>query len=112
MATATAEKPKTGNKKSSKPDEGEQLDLIEVEPEEAKEIARIARAYKKAQKARVTALAEEIKQKEKLLAVVKEAKLQPGVDGMYTFKANGTIITVTPRDELVKVKFEDEDAED
>ena len=98
-----------GHKRKS---DGEQPELIEVGPKNAPEILRAAKAYKKAQTERTTALAEEIKQKQKLLAVVKAAKLQPTEEGDYHFTCNGATITVTPRDELVRVKFEDEADED
>ena len=92
---------------------GEQIPLIDIEPENAKAIARAARAYKKAQKARMEALSEEIKQKEKLLAVVHQADIKANADGEYCFRAGDVTITVKPRDELVKVKFEkDADEED
>ena len=111
MVAATKDKPQT-KKKTDKPDDGEQLDLIETEPENAKEVARLARRYKKAQRARMAAGDEEADCKERLLLEVKEAGIKSGADGKYRFRAGDATITVTPRDELVSVKFEDDDEGD
>jgi multidrug resistance efflux pump len=86
---------------------GEQLDLIEVAPENAKKIVAVARKYKSAQAERLAALEVEVAEKQNLLELVRQAKL-PLVDGKIKFKTDGYIITVTPRDELVKVKNEGE----
>ena len=87
---------------------GEQLDLIDVHPKNQKDILRAARAYKKAQRERTIALTEEGKQKIKLLAAVKEGNLVADRNGRIACRIDGTIITVTPRDELVRVKFEED----
>jgi len=87
----------------------EQLDLIDVQPENAKKILSIARAYKKAQQARLAALKEETDLKEKVLALVKDAKLQPLPDGTTKFKIDGMTISVKPRDELVRIIEEKEE---
>jgi exoribonuclease R len=98
-------------KNESKKDEtaGEQLDLIDVKPENAKEILKVARAYKKAQKIRMDALKDEIARKEELLEIVRKAKLQPSSDGSLKFSLEEVKITVTPRDELIEIKFKEKD---
>lgn len=83
---------------------GEQMDLLDVQPENAKAIMAAAKLYKKHQIARQAALAKEITQKEKLLELVRAAKLKPLADGVIKFACGGMIISVTPRDELIKVK--------
>lgn len=85
---------------------GEQLDLIDVAPKNAKAIVEAARLYKKFQATRLTALGKEIEQKHQVLTLVKVAKLQPLNGGKIRFKYDGVIISVTPRDELVTVKDE------
>ena len=95
--------------KKEKPQKDEQMDLIDIQPEKAKEIARVATQYKAAQKARLTALKAEVEKKRQLLELVKEAKLTPLSDGTIKFTVDFTEITVKPRDELIKVKFEKED---
>lgn len=87
---------------------GEQLDLIDTTPENSKEIIRHAKKYKAAMQERVAALVIEKEEKTKLLSLIKESGMKP-VDGKISFHCNGYKITVTPRDELVKVKEDGED---
>lgn len=82
---------------------GEQLDLIEVAPENAKQIIDAARLYKKARNARLTALKKEIDLKEKVLRLVKSANLQTLEGGKIKFKYGGFIFSVTPRDDLINI---------
>ena len=84
----------------------EQLDLIDVAPENAKAIVAKARIYKMRMDERRTALKKEIDAKQEVLALVKEAKLQPLEGGKIRFKYEGFTISITPRDELVQVKEE------
>lgn len=97
--------------KKTDPEPGEQLDLIETQPENAKAIQRVARAYKKAQRERTEALEEEIRQKEKLLAAIKEAEIVPDTDGNFSFRVGKMKIKVKHRDELVQVKEEEDTTE-
>ena len=92
------------NKKPKK--SGEQLELIEVAPENAGPIIELAREYKKYLKIRQDALKEEVKLKEKIRSLVKEAGLQRLKDGVIRFKYDGVTVSVTPQDELVQVKEE------
>ena len=62
--------------------------------------------------ARVEALAEEVKAKQEILSLVKDAHLSRLADGSIKFKCDGMVITVTPRDELVKVKDESKDGDE
>ena len=89
---------------------GEQLDLLDVGPENSKEIVKQAKHYKTALSRRIEALQEEVTAKEKLKALIKEANLKPMDDGKIRVHVNGYTITVTPRDELIQVK-EDEQQE-
>ncbi len=93
--------------KAEKPEakeSGEQLDLIDVKPENAKVIISAARLYKKFQVARSTALAKEIEQKQEVLRLVREANLHPLDGGKIRFEYDNVTVSVTPRDELIKVK--------
>ena len=90
---------------------GEQLALIDTAPENSKEIIRHAKKYKAAMQERVAALAIEKEEKQTLLGLIKESGAKP-VDGKITLNLNGFKITVTPRDELVKVKEDGESDSD
>ena len=81
----------------------EQLDLIDVAPKNAKAIIEAARIYKRFAAARQKALVKEVEQKAEVLRLVRAAKLQPLDGGKIKFKYDGVTISVTPRDELVKV---------
>lgn len=87
----------------------EQLDLIDVEPENKKEMLRVARKYKAVQATRIEALAAEKKEKGKLLELVREAEIAPEADGSFRFRVGNLVISVTPRDELVRCKFDDDE---
>lgn len=84
--------------------EGEQLDLIDVAPENAKPIIEAARLYKKFQSERLASLKKEIEQKQLIIELVHKAGLQELAGGKIKFEYDGVTVTVTPRDELVKVK--------
>jgi len=96
---------------AKKKEQEEQLDLINIQPENAKKILRAARAYKEAQKTRITALAEEVKEKGNVLTLVRSAKLTPLSDGTLKFTLDGVKISVKPRDELLTVKEPKQDGE-
>jgi hypothetical protein len=87
---------------------GDQLDLIDVAPENAKQIIAIAKKYKAIQAKRISALEAECSEKQNLLTLIKQANLKQ-VDGKIRFRVDGLIITVKPRDELVTVKEENEE---
>lgn len=93
-------------KKKDAAETGEQLDLIDVAPENEKAIVAQARIYKKAQKVRLVALKNEVEQKQKVLALVKEANLTPLKDGVIRVKCGEFTISITPQDFLIKVKEE------
>jgi len=90
--------------KSSKTANDEQLDLIDVKPKNSKEIIKAARGYKAAQAKRISAQEQEVAEKQNLLELVKKENLQPLEDGKIQFRCDGLIITITPRDELIRVK--------
>lgn len=85
---------------------GEQMDLIDVAPQHLAEIKPIARKYRAAVKRRMKAGEEEVQLKQEILALIKSENLTRLPDGSIRFKCDGMTITVTPRDELVKVKEE------
>ena len=90
-----------------------QLDLIDVGPENARAMKPVVRKYEEAKAERIAWLGTEVEQKKKLLALVKEAGMKPNADGVTQFSLNGTIITITHRDEHISVKPpKSEDSED
>lgn len=82
--------------------EGEQLDLIDVAPENSKDIIKHAKLYESAKRRKEyesdTMKAEE----EMLIELIKESGLQP-VDGKIVFSCSGFKFTVTTKDGI-KVK--------
>ena len=81
-----------------------QLDLIDVGPENARAMKPVVRKYEEAKAERIAWLDTEAEQKKKLLELVKDAELKPNAEGVIQFSLNGTIITITPRDESITVK--------
>ncbi len=104
MTAKKAQAQKTKTTKAIEAEKGEQLDLIDVHPKNAKPIIKLARAYKVAQAARQAALKEEVELKQKILELVKGAKLQPLEGGLIAFEYDGVEISIKPRDELLTVK--------
>ena len=100
--TAMMEKPE------KKPAKGEQLDLIEVDTAHAKEFRRLATRYKNAQKQRMQFGFEEVKYKDQLRALAKECNIQADADGKMKFRADGCVITITPQEAKVGVKWDEE----
>jgi len=91
---------------------GEQLDLIDITPENMQEIAPVAKKYRAAVRRRLKALDEEKKLKGEMLTLIDEANLSPLDDGTIKFRCDGLLIKVTPRDQLIQVKEEAEEAEE
>jgi hypothetical protein len=81
-----------------------QLDLIDVHPENEKEIVKAARAYKAIVKSRLAIQKDEADLKQQLIDAVEKADLQPLKDGVVKFRVDSVEIKVTPRDKLVQVK--------
>ncbi|MCK9520402.1 MAG: hypothetical protein M0R74_15465 [Dehalococcoidia bacterium] len=94
--------------RKKKAETGEQMDLIDTAPENEKQIVAAAKKYKKISADRQALTAQEVEAKKTLLDLVKAADLQL-VDGKIQFHVNGMTITVTPRDELIRVKEDGEE---
>jgi len=83
--------------------EDEQMDLIDIDHPMAKEILAVARAYRAAETDRLAALAIETKQKQRIIELMQQAKIPPEPDGKARFKSGKIVITIEPRDMLVKI---------
>lgn len=83
---------------------GEQMDLIDVTPEELKKIRPVVKKYKQVVKSRVALTAEEVELKNKIKEFVHASELKRLPDGSIKFRCDGFLVEVTPRDEVVKVK--------
>jgi len=94
---------KETNKKRKNPKQ-EQLDLIDIAPANQKELIKHAKFYKDASTERQAWLTEEVKEKQILLGLTKEAGIKADETGVIRFKVDGYQITIKPRDELVQVK--------
>lgn len=90
---------------------GEQRALIDTAPENSKEIIRHAKKYKEVQAERIAYLVKEKEEKQILLTLIKEADIKP-VDGKISFHCDGYKITVTPRDELIRIKEDGDESEE
>ena len=90
-------------------DAGEQLQLLDVSHPLAKDIKRAAKRYDVDKHERMAATKKEVESKTKLLALVKQSGVRPDAEGVIEFAVDGLHISVTPRDELVKVKDDGED---
>jgi hypothetical protein len=96
---------------SKKAKEAEQLELMDVTPEYAKPLKAAARKYKKARGERQAALAGEVEAKAKIIELVKAANIKPDAAGVLSCYVDGMTIKITPRDELVKVKLDEDDGD-
>lgn len=90
--------------KRGRPKKGQQLDLIDVAPENLKEIIPVAREYRELVKARLNILKQEVEFKQKLLQLAQKAGLTADAKGKIKFKADGMTIIITPQDYKVQVK--------
>lgn len=94
---------KTKKTTTKKPKTEEQLDLFDYQPEKAKVIAKVAHEYKAIVIVGRKTLAEEIRLKNKIKELVKEAKLKPLPNGVIKFVCDGIPISITPRDEVIRI---------
>ena len=83
---------------------GEQLPLIDVGPKNLKEILAAVKIYLGHQGNRLASLKKEIAGKQRVLELVKAAKLVPLKDGVIRFECGGEVITIEPRDEVIRIK--------
>ena len=88
---------------------GEQLDLIDVGPENLKEILPVARAYKKIVAARVPLTRQEVELKTKIRSFVHGSGLKPQPDGTFKFRCDGITIKIKPQEEKVTVTIDEDD---
>jgi len=84
----------------------EQMTLIDVGPENLKEISQLARQYRSIVKENRMLLSREIDMKGKILKLIKAAELKRLPDGNIRFKCDGLLIIVKFRDELIQIKEE------
>ena len=104
MAKAKAEKKKAKKKSAKKKVAGEQLPLIDVEPENLKEILARVRIYKGYQKVRLSSLKSETAEKQNIHELVSAANLKPLSDGVIRFECDGKIVEILPRDEVIRIR--------
>ncbi len=94
-----AKKKKAAKKKVA----GEQMQLIDVEPENLKEILGAVKIYKRHQIDRLEAGKKEIAAKAVVHELVTAANLQPLSDGVIRFECDGKIVSIEPRDEVIRI---------
>ena len=91
-------------KSNPKYSKNEQMDLIDITPEQLKKIAPKIRRYKACVTERIALNAEEKKLKELIKQFAHESGIQRLEDGSIKFGCDGLIVSVTPQDEKVSVK--------
>ena len=113
MAKKKATKKKVTKKSEPQEDlnagkeKGDQLDLIDITPDEAKEILASVKRYKIHQSDRLAAGKRETEEKEHVLELVKKADLQRLKDGKIKFNYGGFTVSVTPQSDLIQIKEEE-----
>ena len=78
----------------------------------AKPIKASAKRYKKLVRERMAIGEKEVAEKEKLRALVKELGIKPNADGVFDIKIDGVEVKITPRDELVSVKLDEDESDE
>ena len=86
---------------------GEQLDLINTDPENAEELMKTLRKYEDVKSRRCKLSTQEVALKGEILDHIHSAKLKP-IDGKgkIQFTLAGAKVTVTPKSEKLSVEFE------
>ena len=90
--------------KKTKTVKGEQLQLIDVGPENLKAIVKEVRIYKEHQTDRLVSLKKEVDQKEKVRKLVEGSGLKRLQDGTIRFEAAGAVICIAPQEDLITIK--------
>lgn len=96
-------------KRRKKNEIGVQARLFELHGKDEKKIIAAAERLRKADKQRIKAKEQVDVEKQNLRELVENAGLQPTDDGKIKFKCGGYIIEVTPKEDGVKVKGENEE---
>jgi hypothetical protein len=84
-------------------------ELIQTLPDNVQEIVDVALEYRDCVTTRTGILKKEVELKAKISEMVHNAGFQPLKGGVIRFRHNGVLISVTPRDELIKVKKVEEE---
>lgn len=103
MSKKTSMQNEVEKSEGKKVPKGQQMPLIDVGPENSKEIAQVARNYRALVDIRLKALAKEVVAKEELRELIRKENLKRLEDGKIRFKIDGLLIEVTPTDEKIKV---------
>lgn len=94
-------------KKGKEAESGEQLELIDVNPENAKPLIRAARKYRKTITQRLEIQHREAKELLDLRELIEASGLQPLASGKIAFEYDGVTVEHTPQDAKVKVTIEE-----
>ncbi|MFM9966743.1 MAG: hypothetical protein ACKV2Q_36685 [Planctomycetaceae bacterium] len=96
----------------AKTEKAEQLQLIDVEPENAKVLRRIAKKYLAAEAERKEWLAECNKQKSLLVTAIHDAGIHADGDGSFKIDLGAFTLRVVPNDISIKIKQKGDDGDD
>ena len=89
----------------------EQMDLMNTGPDNSSEIAECAREYIRIDHIRESAAEAAKGQLQQLAVLIKDSGLTPIDDDKIVFTIDGITISVTPRDDSIKVKNEGNDGD-
>lgn len=91
----------------------EQMDLIDVNPPNVEKIRKAAKEYKSIVSRRQELTAQEVEAKATIIKTVKEGGVLADSEGVITCLLDDMKIVIKPRNELVRVKLnDDEEIED
>lgn len=92
----------------AKPEEGEQLMLMDIHTEGARALLDKILAYEKVKRQRITLTVKEVAMKKELLPLAHALDCKPDGEGVIRFIIENVEVEVVPSKETIKVKVKEE----
>lgn len=86
----------------------EQMELIDVNPENVKPLLKAARKYRKTISARLEIQQKEAEEKAALRELIEKSELEPLENGKIAFNCDGVTIEHTPQQAKLKVTIDED----